>query len=211
MPRRDRQEAEGALHHVVAQAASDSRIVVDDADRLRFLDELRSVVTTGDWHCIAYCVMTTHVHLVLCTPQPNLGEGMRLLLGRYAFVFNRRHGRRGHLFSHRFWARRIDRPHYLCCAALYAALNPVAAGVCGHPRDFPWSSYRETASAGTDDGGGLVRADLLLRALDEDAARARELYRKLVDDAVARLTVRRREEAWWRTAERLVGETLATG
>ena len=209
MPRRPRLEAPGALHHVVAQAASDCRIVLDDADRLRFLDELRIVVRECGWQCIAYCVMDTHVHLILLTPEPNLGQGMRLLLGRYAVVYNRRHGRRGHLFSDRFWSRRIDRPHYLLCASVYAVLNSVSAGICSHPADFAWSSYRETA--GEPNESGILQPGLLLGTFDEDVRLARKQYVELVDDAVARLRQRRRDEAWWRSVERAVAETLAPG
>ena len=194
MPRRPRLEAPGALHDVVAQAASRCRVVVDNADRLRFLDELRRVVDECGWQCIAYCVMGTHVHLVIWTPEPNLGVGMKLLLGRYAFVYNRRHGRRGHLFSDRFWSRRIDRPHHLRCAAVYTALNSVAAGICAHPSEFVWSSYRETA--GIAPASGLLEPELLLRTLDEDVDIARVRYRELVDEAVARLARRRLDEAW---------------
>ena len=183
--------------------------MVDDADRLRFLDEFRRVVHECGWQCIAYCVMGTHMHLVVCTPSPNLGEGMKLLLGRYAFAYNRRHGRRGHLFANRFWSRRIDRPHYLCRAAVYAVLNPVAAGICAHPSRFAWSSYRGTA--GPFPAGGLLAPWLLLRTLDDDLGQAQERYRELVDDAVARLAQRRKDEAWWRTVERAVDATLATG
>ena len=53
MPRRPRLEAAGAIHHVVVQSASDGRVVVDDADRLRFLDELRRVVQEYSWECVA--------------------------------------------------------------------------------------------------------------------------------------------------------------
>ena len=70
---------------------------------------------------------------MVCTPEPNLGEGMKLLLGRYSFVHNRRHGRRGYLFGRRYWSRRVDSPRHLRCAALYTVLNPVAAGICPHP------------------------------------------------------------------------------
>ncbi len=209
MPRRPRLEAAGAIHHVVVQAASDGRLVVDDADRLRFLDEVRRVIHQYSWECVAYCVMTTHVHLVICTPTPNLGEGMGTLLGRYAFAFNRRHGRTGPLFRNRFWSRRIDRPHYLTCAAFYAVLNPVAAGLCVHPADFAWSSYRETAGAVPE--SGILSAGLLLATLDEDPTAARMTYRVFVDEAVVRLAKRRDEEAWWRTVESAAAATLATG
>ncbi len=200
MPRRPRLEAPGAIHHVVVQAASDGRLVVDDADRLRFLDELRRAALDNGWQCVAYCVMATHVHLVVCTPNPNLSAGMAPFLGRYAHTFNRRHDRHGRLFRNRFWSRRVDRPHYLTCAALYAVLNPVAAGICAHPCGYPWSSYGETVGGGG--GDGLLEPGILLGALDDDSENARQIYRGYVDDAVARLRERRSDEAWWRSVER---------
>jgi hypothetical protein len=104
--------------------------------------------------------------------------------------------------------RRIDRPRYLCCAAFYAVLNPTAARIFDHPRQFVWSSYRETA--GLVSSTGLVRPAQLLTTFDEDPERARELYIGLVDEAVACLGRKRAEEAWWKAVERGVGETLAT-
>ena len=200
MPGRPRLEAPGAIHHVVVQAGSDGRLVVDDADRLRLLDELRRAVLGNGWHCVAFCVMTTHVHIVVCTPTPNLSAGMAPFLGRYAYTFNRRHDRQGRLFRNRFWSRRVDRPHYLTCAALYTVLNPVAAGICVHPREYVWSSYGETAGGGGE--SGFLAPGILLLALDDDPETARETYRSYVDDAVVRLSERRRDEAWWRSVER---------
>ena len=209
MPRRPRLEAAGALHHVVAQAADGSRIVADDADRLRLLDGLRTVVHECGWLCVAYCVLDTHAHLVVCTPEPNLGQGMKLLLGRYSSTYNRRLGRRGYVFRRPFWSRRIDRPHHLLCAALYTVLNPVAAGICRHPQLFPWSSYVETA--GSAPPSGLLAPELLLRTFDEEPDAARRVYRELVDDAVVRLGRRRSAEAWWRSVERAAAETRGRG
>jgi REP element-mobilizing transposase RayT len=202
MARHVRKELPGAIHHAVAQAASDSRIVIDDADRLRFHDELRRVVAECDWECIAFSLMSTHVHLVLCTREPNLGRGMGLLLGRYAFTHNHRHGRRGHLFSDRYWSRRIDRPHYLACAATYAVLNPVNAGLCAHPAEDRWSSYRETA--GLIPPSGLLDPSLLFRAFSVDQDAARRHYVELIESAVERLRRRREDELWWQTVARSV-------
>jgi putative transposase len=206
MARHPRSEGAGALHHVVAQAASESRIVRDDSDRLHFLDEARRGIGETGWICVAYCLMDTHVHLVVCTPEPNLGLGMQRLLGRYAFAHNRRHGRHGHLFSDRFWSRRIDRPHYLWCACLYAVLNPVKAGLCAHPAEFAWSSYRETV--GLTAATGLLEPEYVLRTLADDPSSARDIYIRLVDESLDRLRRRRVEEAWWKTVERAVGDML---
>jgi REP element-mobilizing transposase RayT len=47
--------------------------------------------------------MENHVHLLLETPEPTLGKGMRELHGTYAQIFNARHGRVGHVFHE--WGR----------------------------------------------------------------------------------------------------------
>ena len=197
------------MHHVVVQAASGGTLFVDDSDRRRFLDEFRAVVSECGWQCVAYCLMDTHIHLVICTPEPNLGAGMKLLLGRYAFAHNRRHNRHGHLFGHRYWSRRVDGPRYLRCAALYAVLNPVAAGICSHPRHFRWSSYAETSASAS--ASGVLAPAVLLRTLDDDMEVARVMYRGIVDDAVARLGRRRSGEVWWRTVEAAAARPLETG
>ena len=209
MPRRPRLEAAGAVHHVVVQAATGNTIVVDDADRLGFLDGFRAVARGCGWLCGAYCILDTHAHMLIVTPEPNLGEGMKLFLGRYTYTHNRRHDRRGHLLGRRYWSRRVDSPRYLRCAALYTVLNPVAAGICCHPGHFPWSSYRETA--GFSPGSGLLAPELVLQTLADDLGEARLRYREIVDDAAVRLGRRRADELWWRTVERAALETRVTG
>jgi len=209
MPRRARQEGPGAFHHVVSRSSTDVPLVIDDLDRVQFLDELRGVARDLGWQCLAYCVMSTHAHLVVRTAEPNLGTGMRRLQGRYASAHNRRHDRRGHLFGRRYWSRRIDRPHYLSCAALYTVLNPVAAGLCAHPADFAWSSYRETV--GVVPRTGLLEAEVLLRTFADDVSQAREAYRRVVDEALRRMAGRRADELWWQAVQRAAPGARTTG
>ena len=40
------------------------------------------------WQVHAYCLMRNHFHLVAETPEPNLVEGMRWLLGTYTIRLN---------------------------------------------------------------------------------------------------------------------------
>jgi hypothetical protein len=67
---------------------------------------------------------------------------MRSLNGLYAQTHNDRHGRSGHLFGGRYRTGFIEREGHLAKACRYVDLNPVRAGLCGHARDWPWSSYR---------------------------------------------------------------------
>ena len=181
MPRVNRGEDAGAVHHVIAQGNGRRRIVFDDADRQRVEIGLARVVRSHRWQVIAFCLMDTHLHLVLRTPEANLSVGMRQLLGPYARAFNLRHRSEGHLFTSPFYSVRLDESHLLT-ACLYVVLNPVRAGICPHPSEYPWCSYRVTAGL---EPYGLTEPALLLVVLDLDARRAREKYVRLVDDAVA--------------------------
>jgi REP element-mobilizing transposase RayT len=64
-----------------------------------YLALLGRVVAKKKWRCLAYCVMHNHVHLLIETPEPNLGAGMQRLHGGYAQIFNARHGRDANLVN----------------------------------------------------------------------------------------------------------------
>jgi hypothetical protein len=81
------------------------------------------------------------------TPETNLGAGMQWLHGMYARDFNRRHGRRGHLFEERFKSPRIRRDEGLIRLVGYIAVNPVAAALCKRAQDWRWSSHRAVTSS----------------------------------------------------------------
>lgn len=88
--------------------------------------------------------METHVHLVVTTPEPNLGRGMHWLSGTYAQKFNARHGRSGHLFGDRFFSRVVVTNSHLVAAIAYVLANPVRAGLVERPEHWPWSSFAAT-------------------------------------------------------------------
>lgn len=124
-------------------------VFVDDDDRSLFLAILADVVNRFEWECRAYCLMTNHYHLAVCTPEPNIGAGMHRLNGLYAQAFNRRHGFKGHLFEERYWSGLIETEHHAFSLMRYVVLNPVRAGMCTLPHEWPWSSYRATAGIET--------------------------------------------------------------
>ena len=100
--------------------------------------------------------MTNHVHLLVKTIEPSLGTGMQELHGRYAQEFNFRHERRGHLFQSRYGSTRIEDDVQMLAVTRYIARNPVEAGLCANPGDWPWTDCRgalatlEGSGAGSD-------------------------------------------------------------
>jgi putative transposase len=148
MPRKHREDVAGAVQHVFARGNNRRRIFLDDHDRRLYLAILGRVVRWKRWLCLAYCLLDNHIHLLVETPEPNLGSGIQLLHGRYGTTHNRRHGTSGHVFQGRFGSKRVTTDEQLFTVVRYIARNPVEAGVCGRPEDWRWSSHAAT-EAGT--------------------------------------------------------------
>ncbi|HEX4747445.1 MAG TPA: hypothetical protein VFU99_11265 [Gaiellaceae bacterium] len=175
MPRQPRYEAPGALHHVVAKGNAGEAIVRNDVDRRGFITRLGRAVVRHRWECMAYCLLDTHFHLVLRTPEPNLGEGMRWLNSTYAQDLNYRHGRTGHVFGGRYYSAQLYSDDHLVAALVYVYLNPVRAGIVELPHVWPWSSY--AATVGRDRAPQFVDIDSVLELFgpERTVARARLL------------------------------------
>jgi REP element-mobilizing transposase RayT len=102
MPRKPRELVAGGVYHVYARGNKRALIYEDDEDRAAYLELLGRNVAWHGWRCLMYCLMDNHVHLLLETPRPNLHDGMRVLHGSYAQLFNRRHSHLGHVFQGRY-------------------------------------------------------------------------------------------------------------
>ena len=145
MSRKQRLQAPDVVYHVGSRRVERLPLfdVVPD-DRLVFVGLLDRVVKRYRWSCHAYCLMGNHFHLVIDTPEENLSSGMRYLKGEYARWFNTFSGREGALFERRFWSQAANADDYLYEICRYVALNPVRAGLCPTPEQWPWSSYAAT-------------------------------------------------------------------
>ena len=117
-------------------------LYTDDVERIRFICLLAEVCLRYKWLLRAYCLMGNHYHLLVTTAEPTLSRGMQWLNGCYAQWFNWRHRLEGHAFFRRFHSVQVETDSYLAEVARYILLNPVRAGVCATPADWPWSSYR---------------------------------------------------------------------
>src|SRR5207245_5610311 len=149
MARPLRPQVPGGIYQVTSKGNRDEWIYVDGESRREHLGLCTLTVERYGWFCDAFCQMGNHYHLLVRTPEPNISAGMQYLNARYAEWFNWRHGYNGHLFKGRFSSKLVETDEYLFETARYIVLNPVRAGVCRHPLDWPWSSY--AATIGTAD------------------------------------------------------------
>src|ERR1700693_1353260 len=71
------------------------------------------------------------------------------LKGRFAQWYNRRHGRYGVLWAERFKSVLLEGGEALAALAAYIELNPVRAGLCADPKDYPYCGYAEAIATGS--------------------------------------------------------------
>jgi putative transposase len=154
---------------------------VDDDDRTDFCNRLARTIRKQAWHLRAFCLMTTHYHLLLEVEENRLQSGMQWLNGTYAQQFNRRHGRSGHLNGSRYSSTPVESERHLLRCFRYIALNPVVAGLCERPQDWLWSSYRGTATYAP---GFPFVEDKPIRELFGSGPKALEMLRAFVEEAV---------------------------
>jgi REP element-mobilizing transposase RayT len=109
-----------------------------DDDRLLWLRLYAKALGRYRWESLIYCQMTTHFHLLVRTFEANLARGMQWLLGTYALAFNQRHGRDGHLVRGRYVSVPIESERQFAASWSYIAYNPVRAGLCAEPHEWPW-------------------------------------------------------------------------
>lgn len=178
MARPIRIEFAGALYHITSRGDRQEDIYLDDIDRKSFLTILSQVYERFNWLVHAYCLMDNHYHLLIETPDGNLSKGMRQLNGVYTQTSNKHHNKVGHVFQGRYKAILVQKESYLLELARYIVLNPVRARMVHTAREWPWSSYRDTA--GYRKAPDWLTTDWILAAFGKRKSTAMEKYRQFV-------------------------------
>lgn len=141
MARPLRVEYPGAFYHITSRGNEGRDVYESDRDREKFLFYLESAHERFKIIVHAYCLMTSHYHLILETPQANLSRCMQFLNSGYTSYFNIKRKRKGHLFQGRYKAFLVDKDSYMQRLSRYTHLNPVKAKIVDRPEEYKWSSY----------------------------------------------------------------------
>jgi REP element-mobilizing transposase RayT len=218
MARKLRLQYAGAVYHVMNRGDRREPIFKDDRDCESFLEALGQCCARTGWQVHALCLMPNDFHLVVETPEPNLVEGMKWLLGVYTGRFNRRHKLFGHLFSGRYKSLVVDGSGtgYLRTVCDYVHLNPARAKLLRPEqalREYRWSSWPEYLKSPPRRWGWL-RVDRLLGEyrVPRDSPAGRQYLercveeRRAAEDSRAYRPVRR---GWCLGDERFRQELLA--
>ena len=153
------QLADNEIYHIVLRGVGDSEIFKDEQDYWRAIFSLYEFNTTTPVEIriqrkkrqsvkngglssdkrdllidlFAFCFMPNHIHLLVRQKiKDGITQFMRKLGTGYAYYFNKKYDRRGHLFQGRFKAVHIRSDRQLKAAFVYIHTNPISL------IDFRW-------------------------------------------------------------------------
>ena len=93
-----------AWYHVMNRGRRGEQVFVSKDDYECFIKVLQEAIELFALRVSAYCLMTTHYHLLVQTPDANLSRCMRHINGVYTQRFNSGHSVDGQLFRGRYKA-----------------------------------------------------------------------------------------------------------
>ena len=140
MPRAARIHSASGCYHAVMRGIGKQILFEEDEDYRRFQYTLERYLREENAEVYAYCLMENHVHLLLHV-DAGLDRLMKRIGTSYAYYFNEKYCRSGHLFQDRFNSEPVENEPYLLAVVRYIHNNPQKAGICRR-EDYPWSSWR---------------------------------------------------------------------
>lgn len=84
--------------------------------------------------------MSNHYHLIISTPEANIGEAMKYLHREVARKANKSVGRINHFFGSRYKWSIIYNENYYWNVVKYIFRNPIRAGICSFVNEYQYSS-----------------------------------------------------------------------
>lgn len=140
MPRQARQISRTGIYHLIVRGINREVIFHDDEDRQRYLETLARITVDSSATIFGYCLMDNHVHILLKEGPNGISNLMHRLGASYAYYYNRKYERTGHVFQNRFKSESVEDDSYLKIVIRYIHQNPVKAGMVNKPEAYQWSS-----------------------------------------------------------------------
>ena len=164
MARCARKKSASGIYHVMLRGINRQDIFYDDEDHSRFLEITKRIKESGSCAIYGYCLMGNHIHLLLHEKEEELSIIMKRIGTSYAWWYNKKYDRVGHVFQNRFQSEAVETEPYLLGVLRYIHNNPVKAKLVAIPDDYKWSSCQ--AYYGDTDPFGLIEISLILDTLN---------------------------------------------
>ncbi len=180
VPRKPRTWTEDGIYHLFSRGSNRQAIFLVEPDYRDFAGLLDEALRLRAIDVFAWALMPNHWHLMARSPAGGLSTLMQRVNHRHALRFDKRWGRRAHVFENRFGAVLQETEEQLLWTLRYVVRNPVEAGLCASPVDARWTSF--AATAGRETAPAYLRVDEILGLFGGDVRTARRRYEEFVVD-----------------------------
>lgn len=143
MPRKARVKSQQHIYHVILRGINKAQIFYEDKDFRHFEKLLNRYKRKCNFQLLSYCLMGNHIHLLMKVNSEPIGDIFRHIGSSFVYWYNIKYERTGHLFQDRFKSEPVENETYLLNVFRYILNNPVKAGLCKNPADYPYSSAKE--------------------------------------------------------------------
>ncbi|MBM7615041.1 transposase [Alkaliphilus hydrothermalis] len=176
MPRKPREKSKTGIYHIILRGINRQNIFEDEEDQLEFLKTLRKYKVLCGYQMYGYCLMTNHVHLLIKEIDESISNSIKRICGSYAYWYNNKYDRVGHLFQERFKSEVVKDDQYLLTVLRYIHQNPSKAGLIKNIEEYDWSSYKEFIG-----DSQVVDIDLVLSLFSKDKDDAIHMFKEYTE------------------------------
>ncbi len=141
MPRTRRSNLPGVVYHCITRFVDREWFFDHAEERERYLFLLGRSLNGSDWRCLAYALMSNHIHLAMLAGQQPMESWTKAAHSPFAHWMNRRHHRLGPIIADRAKDFQIL-PENEASVIAYIHNNPVRAGVVRRALESTWTSHR---------------------------------------------------------------------
>lgn len=172
----------GAINHITQRAPGKEVIFIEEQDYLFMLHLIKIAVKKFSLRFFSFVLMPNHIHFLFQLRKNNLSTSFQEIFHSYAFYFNRKYERKGHVFCGRFRQALCFDESYLLASSVYIHMNPVVAGLVKNISDYRWSSIIPFIQEFNKET--FVDYKFILELLDKNIESARQMYMQLINRSI---------------------------
>lgn len=178
MPRLARVIPDTGYLHIMCRGNNRQDVFHSDDDCLYYKELLLRYKEDACIDISHYCLMTNHIHLLVCLNSASqLSKFMKQLNLSYFRYYKSQYGYTGHFWQDRYKSIIVQDDIYLIQVGKYIELNPVKAGMVEAAKSYPYSSYNYYAHGKHDK---LITDDVYYPGLGKTKVERQARYRKAV-------------------------------
>lgn len=141
MSREPRRIEPRAVYHLISRFVDREWYITGEDERRHYLQLLGRALAQSDWRCLAFAVMSNHIHLATVAGTQSLASWLRRVHSPFVNVMNRSYDRIGPMFQRGPRSILVE-PDSVARVIAYIHNNPVRASCVGAAADSSWTSHR---------------------------------------------------------------------